>query len=341
MPRRVLTHGLVVVLALCAAISMAVGIVVRQRATLDVPSEQGVSTHMFLTLLRRPLWWWGTGAAVLGYVFQALALIKGSLILVAPLLVSALLFTLPLSARLSKRRVTRGEWSWAGLLTVALAVFVMLARPGPQEQPAALQVRVAVGVGCAAVVVACVAIAVRRTGWQRAALLAGAVGVLFGVVAVVTKIVMHMLDQRGLASLLTTPAPYALVMLGIVATLLQQSAFHAGALQTSVPTMLVLEPVVAVFLGAILLGEVLDAGRHEAVALTVAIVAMTAATVALGRDEGAYEAELESTAAERGEHTAAERGEDTEAERGKYPAAERGENTAAQRGQHTGAQRGE
>ena len=54
---------------------------------------------MFSTLLRRPLWWAGTGVAVLGYVFQALALIKGSLIVVQPLLVSALLFALPLSAR--------------------------------------------------------------------------------------------------------------------------------------------------------------------------------------------------------------------------------------------------
>jgi threonine/homoserine efflux transporter RhtA len=84
-----------------------------------------------------------------------------------------------------------------------------------------------------------------------------------------------------------------LVFLGVFAVLLQQSAFHAGALQMSVPTMLVLEPVVAVFLGAILLGEELNAGRYEAIALTLAIAAMTAATVALGRDEGAYEAELE------------------------------------------------
>jgi drug/metabolite transporter (DMT)-like permease len=300
MPRTVLTHGLVVLFALCAAISMAVGIVVRQRATLDVPTEQGVSTHMFLTLVRRPLWWAGTGAAVLGYVFQALALVKGSLILVQPLLVSALLFTLPLSARLAHRRVTRGEWLWAGVLTVSLAVFVLLARPGPQDDPATWQVTTVVGVVCAVIIVGCVLIAVRRSGWQRAVLLAAGVGVLFGVVAVVTKIVMHILDKRGLVNLLTTPAPYALIVLGVVATLLQQSAFHAGALQTSVPTMLVLEPVVAVFLGAIILGEELDAGRLEAIALTFVILAMTAATVALGRDEGAYEAELEIAAA-RGE----------------------------------------
>jgi len=292
-------QGLVVLFALCAAVFMAIGIVVRQRATIDVPSDQGVSAVMFTTLLRRPLWWAGTAAAVAGYAFQALALVKGSLILVQPLLVSALLFALPMSARMAGRRVTRGEWLWAGLLTVGLAVFVLLARPGPQEHPASLPVSTIVAAVCGVIVVSCVVVAVKIGGWQRAVLLGMAVGVLFGVVAVVTKINMHLLDQRGVLSLLATPAPYALVVLGVVATLLQQSAFHAGALHTSVPTMLVLEPVVAVFLGAILLGEELEAGRYEAIALAIAIAAMTAATVALGRDEGAYEAELEIQAARR------------------------------------------
>ncbi len=294
-----MAQGLVVLLALCAAVFMAIGIVVRQRATIDVPAEQGVSAVMFTTLLRRPLWWAGTVAAVLGYVFQALALIKGSLILVQPLLVSALLFALPMSARLAGRRVTRGEWVWAGLLTASLAVFVLLARPGPQERPATVPVSTIVAVVCGVIIVGAIVAAVKIGGWQRAVLLAVAVGVLFGSVAVLTKVVMHLFDERGALSLLATPAPYALVLLGVLATLLQQSAFHAGALQTSVPTMLVLEPVVAVFLGAILLGEELEAGRYEAIALTVAIAAMTAATVALGRDEGAYEAEIEMKAARR------------------------------------------
>ena len=86
-------------------------------------------------------------------------------------------------------------------------------------------------------------------------LLAVAVGVLFGVVAVLTKLVMHLLIHDGVRAVLTTPVLYLLVVLGIVAVFLQQSAFHAGSLQTSVPTMLVLEPVIAVVLGAVVLGE--------------------------------------------------------------------------------------
>ena len=79
-------------LALLAAVFLAVGIVVRQRATLDVPAELGVSPVMFKTLIRRPLWWAGTGSALAGFLFQALALANGSLLLVQPILVSALLF---------------------------------------------------------------------------------------------------------------------------------------------------------------------------------------------------------------------------------------------------------
>lgn len=77
-----LERALVVAAALASAVFLAIGIVVRQRATLDVPEDQGVSTVMVTTLLRRPLWWAGTAAAVTGYVFQAVALAFGSLLLV-------------------------------------------------------------------------------------------------------------------------------------------------------------------------------------------------------------------------------------------------------------------
>ncbi len=152
---------------------------------------------------------------------------------------------------------------------------------------------------CIVAVSACVFVAVRNPGWRRAVLLAVAVGVLFGVVAMLTKLVVHMLTHDGVRAVLTTPAPYLLLVIGIIAVLLQQSAFHAGSLQTSVPTMLVLEPLIAVVLGAVVLGEHMTVNGFKAVAITVALVAMAAATVALGREEGALEAELEAAIAKR------------------------------------------
>lgn len=291
-----LQHALVVAAALAGAVFTAIGIVVRQRATMDVPADRGVSTLMLNTLLRRPLWWIGTGAAVTGYAFQAVALTYGSLILVAPLLVSALLFALPLSAWQSHRKVTGSEWGWALLLTGSLAVFVSLARtePGDYEGSGRDAVWVA---GLSLVVVAVLLLLTRRvTGWRRALALAFCVGILFGVVAVLTKIDTHLLISEGLERVWTSPVNYALIVVAVAATLLQQSAFHAGSLQASVPAMLVLEPLVAVLLGSVVLGEHLDVGRNSAIALGVSVAAMAAATIALGRDEGAYEDRLEAAA---------------------------------------------
>ena len=289
-----LEHALVVAAALASAVFIAIGIVVRQRATLDVPEDQGVSTAMIGTLVRRPLWWAGTGSAITGFVFQAIALAHGSLLLVAPLLVSALLFTLPLSARLAGRRVTRVEWTWASVLTVALAVFVLLARAAPGDYEGSERPAVLVATGALAIALSSLPLASRLNGWRRALLLASAVGMLFGVVAVLTKIVMNIVTEGHAARLLGSPVIYVLALVGVVATLLQQSAFHAGSLQASVPAMLVLEPIVAVLLGQVVLGEHLTVNPRTALVLGIALAAMAAATIALGRDEGAYEEELEA-----------------------------------------------
>lgn len=229
-----------------------------------------------------------------GYGFQALALGFGSLLLVQPVLVSALLFALPLSARLARRTVSRADWMWALLLTGALTVFVLLARTSTGTYSVSVSTTVTVAVVCTSVVALCVVLATRSSNWRRAVLLAAAVGVMFGVVAVLTKIVMHLVADGDALATFTTPALYLVVVLGVLATLLQQSAFHAGSLQTSVPTMLVLEPVVAVLLGSVVLGEHLSIAGWQPVALTLAIAAMIAATIALGRDEGAYEETLEA-----------------------------------------------
>ncbi|MGA7050148.1 MAG: DMT family transporter, partial [Mycobacterium sp.] len=220
-----------------------------------------------------------------GYVFQALALAHGSLLLVQPLLVSSLLFALPLSARICHQRITRAEWGWAILLTAALAVFVLVGQPreGHNRPPVpAWTLALAVTVP---VVFACVGAAKRAIGRARAMLLAVAVAVLLGMIAVVTKICTHRFAVGGLHELLTVPAPYLLVGLAVTVTVVQNSAFHAGALQASVPIMLVGEPVVAVLLGVIVLGEHLAVHRSAALVLVAAVLAMVAATVALARGQ--------------------------------------------------------
>ena len=281
------SHALAIGSALLAAFFAAVGIVVRQRAIQQEAAalkDAADSGAIVTSWIRQPAWWAGTLGAIGGYVFQALALAHGSLLLVQPLLVSSLLFVLPLGARFSNQHVRARDWSWALLLTAALTVFVLVGQPreGHYRPPVpAWTVALATSVP---VVIVCVLAARRRSGRPRAMLLAGAVAVLLGMVAVLTKVSTHRLAVHGWHGLLTVPAPYLLVALAITVTVLQQSAFHAGALQASVPIMLVGEPIVAVLLGVVILGEHLVVRGPGGVILALAVAAMTASTVALGRD---------------------------------------------------------
>jgi drug/metabolite transporter (DMT)-like permease len=67
--------------------------------------------------------------AAVGFALQAAALGLGSVLLVQALLVSALLFALPLGARLAHRSVTRWEWLWAVVLASSVALIVTVGNP--------------------------------------------------------------------------------------------------------------------------------------------------------------------------------------------------------------------
>jgi drug/metabolite transporter (DMT)-like permease len=284
----VMSHALAIGSALLAALVAALGIVVRQAALHRPAADEGSSSAIIPAYLSDRLWWTGTVAAGAGYAFQAMALAHGSLLLVQPLLVSSLLFVLPLSAWRTGSRVTRSEWGWALLLTAGLTVFVLVGQPreGNYRPPVpawTLALTLAVPV-----VLICVAVARRSDGRVRATSLGVAVAVGLGVIAVLTKICTHRFAVGGWHALLTIPAPYVLVALAVTVTALQQWAFRAGALQASVPVMLVGEPVVAVLLGIVVLGEHLRPHGAGILALPGAVAAMLAATIALGREEGAH-----------------------------------------------------
>jgi drug/metabolite transporter (DMT)-like permease len=281
----VTSHAAAILSGLLAAFWAAVGIVVRQRATQDVPGDEAMSSAMVTSLVRQPLWWAGTLAAIAGYVFQALALAHGSLLLVQPLLVSSLLFALPLSAKLCGERITWSQWGWATLLTAALALFVLVGQPREgHNRPPIPAWTLALAITVPSVIV-CVLAAHRAVGRVRAMLLGVAVAILLGMIAVVTKICTHRFAVGGWHALMTVPAPYVLVALAVTVTVVQNSAFHAGSLQASVPIMLVGEPIVAVVLGVVVLGEHLAVGSSAALILVIAVFAMVAATVALARTQ--------------------------------------------------------
>ncbi len=281
--------ALVVTLALGAALCIAIGTVLRQRTAAAVPVEESGAIGPITVLVGKPLWWAGTVVGLVGYGLQAAALGLGSLLLVQPLLVLSLLFALPLGARFSRRTISAGEWLWAAALTASVAILVVVGDPKPGIERAEARHWAIICLVGIPFVAACVVIGQRSSGARKALLLGIAGGALFGVAAVLTKGVVHLVS-RGTMPLLTSPEPYALVAVAVCAVTLQQSAFQAGALQASLPATTVMEPVVASALGFLVLGEYLAADRDVTAVLVIAVSAMIAATVALARSAAGDEA---------------------------------------------------
>ncbi|MDN4522456.1 MULTISPECIES: DMT family transporter [Mycolicibacterium] len=279
---------LAALLALAAAFFMAVGDVIHQRSARGVTDEPIGHLELFGRLLRDGRWWVGSGTAAAGFVLQAAALGLGSVLLVQALLVTSLLFALPISARLSHRRVTRWELLWAAVLAGAVAVIVTVGNPTEGASRASLETWLGVATVLGPLLALCVVGATVWSGPISAVLMAVVSGALWGLFAVLTKAVVHRLDVTslaGLTELLRTPELYAWAVVALLGTSTQQAAFRAGALTASLPTMTVAEPVVASVLSVVVLGETLRPGAAGWATLVVAVAAMVTATAALARGE--------------------------------------------------------
>jgi len=273
-------------LALGAAFFIAVGDVMHQRTAHDVTDEPVSHLGLFTRLLRDRQWWLGSIVAGVGFALQAAALGLGSVLLVQAVLVTSLLFALPINARLTHRRVTRFEWVWAGLLAVSVAVIVTVGNPTEGHSRASFETWTLVIAVLGPALVACVIGARIFSGPVSAVLLAVVSGALWGLFAVLTKGVVDRLDD-GILALLKTPELYAWVVVAIAATAWQQTSFRAGSLTASLPTMTVTEPIVGSVLGVVVLGEALRPGEAGWLTLVVAVAVMVFATAALARGEAA------------------------------------------------------
>ncbi len=276
-----------VLLALCAALASAVGDVIRQRSAQEITDKQVGHLELFRMSLRDTRWWLGGLAAIVNYSLQAGALAWGSVVLVTALQVSALLFALPIYARLADYRVTRWEWMWAVVLAAALAVVVIVGDPASGHQRAPLQTWAIVALVMVPLLVSCVLAARLLAGRPFAAvLLAVVAGSSLALFAVLTKGVVEV-AEKGPGAVLRSPELIPWLLVALAGMIFQQSAFRAGALTASLPTMTVAKPVVAGLLGVIVLGETLNAHGPKAFVLVAAVVIVIVATVALARGEAA------------------------------------------------------
>lgn len=273
-----------VLLALGAALFIAISDVIHQRAAHEVTDEPVGHVELFIRLLADRRWWTGSLVAAVGFTLQAAALGFGSVLLVESLLVTSLLFALPISARQAGRRMGRSVWLWAALLAAAVTVIIVVGQPTAGQSRASLQTWVAVVAVLGPVLVLCLLGARAWPGRVAAVLLAVVSAASWTMFAVLTKGVVDLIG-RGPAALLVSPELYAWAVVGLAGMVSQQSSFRAGALTASLPTMTVLEPVIAGALGVALLGEVLRPGRAGGLTLALAVATLVVAVAVLSREE--------------------------------------------------------
>jgi drug/metabolite transporter (DMT)-like permease len=270
------------VLALISALCIAIGDVFQQRAAHCITDRSVGTVELFANLVRSRRWWSGALLLVTSLALQAAALGQGSVLLVQALLTLSVLFSLPLNARLSQRRVSGGEWIWGSLLTAAVIVVVTVGNPQAGRSGASPQTWAAVAVILGPLLVACVVAGRIRGGAVAATLFAFVSGSLWGIFAVLIKEVVARLGNGGWA-VIHTPELYACVLVAVGAVTWSQSAFRAGPLTASMPALQMSQPVVAAALGVVVLDETLNTNRVGIAALAAAVLVMTVAIFALAR----------------------------------------------------------
>jgi drug/metabolite transporter (DMT)-like permease len=273
---------LAVVCALVSALLYGMASVLQQRGAAAQPEDQSLRLGLLARLLRDPWWVLGLGCDVAGFVFQFVALGHGPIVLVQPLLVCGLLFALPIGAAVAGRKLQPSDWVAAGMVCAGLAVFLAVARPSAGTDNVGPGVWVLLLSTCAATALFLVLLSRNRGARVRVVLLSGGAGVLYGAGAALTKTSSHLLDE-GWLRLALHWQPYMLALFGITGMLLAQSAFQAGWLDVSLPTMSVADPIVSIAVGALAFGERLASGPLSITVEVLALIVMSAGVVALAR----------------------------------------------------------
>ncbi|WP_333618914.1 DMT family transporter [Dietzia sp.] len=273
---------LAIALALLSALATAFGMVLRHAAA-EAPDHGESGAHAAIKSIFDWRWLGGTISSLVGFALQAAALNFGSLLMVQPITVLSLMFTLPLASRFSDRPATRTEWVWATVLTACVGALVVYGRPiEGAEHPAWWEWAIAVAAGLL-VMGALGKIARQELRRDRAMLLGVAGGIAFAYVAVFAKGLVTRINSGGLLGVVTSGEVYGLVAAAVLALTVQQASFASGNINQAAPASTVTTPVVSIALGLFLLGERFSVSGWELVIIAAIITAMAAATVFLSR----------------------------------------------------------
>lgn len=266
--------------ALAAGAAFAVAAVLQQRAAAQRPGEEALSFRLIAQLARQRTWQAGLAVAVVAYALQAVALFAAPLSVVQPLLVSDIVFAIPISVRLHRMRLHRRDWTGVLAVAAGLALALAAADPSPGDPlvPAIAWVplvTVMVGLSAFAVVAGRLLL-----GPARAALYALAASLILGLEAALMSATTHRFEG-GVAAGLTAWEPYAMAVCSVAGMVLIQSAFQAGPLAISMPVIDAVQPLSAIAIGLLLFGERIAYSPDRLAAAGAGLALLLAGIVAL------------------------------------------------------------
>lgn len=267
---------MVYVLALGAALLFGIGSVVQQRSASQAPPNFSLSLRLLLWLVRQPLWLVGVATAVLGNLLSGSALAIGSVALVQPLLVTRLLFALPLAAAWMRQRIPRRDLLAALAAALGLAAFIVAGRPQQLDDasPSGLTWGIAIAL-IAIPAIALVSVARTLSVARKAPLLGAGAGLLFGLQAGLMQTAVRAFTDSGLIAVLLSWSTYAVVVTAVGGTLLAQSAYEMAPLTASYPALAAVEPLAGIGIGV---GVLSGSLRLSPVYLAVGVVGLAVMT---------------------------------------------------------------
>ena len=202
-------------------------------------------------LVRHPLWLVGWCTNLLGFLVQAAALHLGSVALVQPLLVTQLLFAMPLSTVWARRWPTFTEWFGVVAIGGGVATFLLIKEVAPVTGDPHRGRVILAGLCAAALVGLLVVAAAGRPPLVHATLVSVAAGLCFAFSAVLMKLTADDLLHRGVAATAVDWPGYCLALSTLTGLLLEQSAFATGSLSAAVAAMTITNPLASYLLGVL------------------------------------------------------------------------------------------
>ncbi len=265
---------MVILLALLGAFAFALGTVLQQKGAMESPAGEN-DPRFLIEVLKRPIWLMGGGLQAAGWILQAAALDRGSLVVVQSITSTSLVIALPLGAHFTNQQISRRVVGGAVAIMIGIVLFIAVGSTEKGISHPSATAWWSAGIGAAVVIGLLAWLGFARSGAVRAMLLGSAAGVGFALQATVTKEFTTTLGN-GLGALLAGWEIYVLIASAIVGLVLQQSALKTGVLAPAMASSNAVTLFASILFGVTVFNERLAKGDGRllpaAIGLGVALV---------------------------------------------------------------------